>query len=191
MEVWGKVSFNCVQPTSLETLDPQHAKFYSTAETTLCPVPRHPRTSRGCPSPWRTPGHKPCPMRSFCSSAGRKTARFLQTHTSLVLCRHAFVQLKHSTVSSRPSSCAEAACRHLIAEFVLFGSASSLLIQNVGHSGPCSVVFFVLFSVQLMDPLLLLRPEPRHWGAGRGERTPKVTSLAFEQCRLKLIQEEL
>lgn len=63
-----------LKPTSLETLDPQRAKFYSTAETILCPVPPHPRTSRGCPSPWRRLGRTQCRMRSFCSSAGRNTS---------------------------------------------------------------------------------------------------------------------
>lgn len=87
-----------LKPTSLERLDPQRAKFYSTAETTLCPGPPRPRMPPGCPSRrWRLCG-KQRRMHIFCSRAGQ--------NTPCLMLHRVFVRLKQTAVSPRASSCA-------------------------------------------------------------------------------------
>lgn len=126
------------KPTSLETLDPQRAKFSSTVQTSLCPVPSPPRTSLGGLWLWRRLGCTPCRMHSFCRTAGWSTCGCSQM--LLLVWRHVVELLTQPTVSSRSSFGAEQELEKPTAACALPGAAW-LLHAKLSHGPRPSGVF--------------------------------------------------
>lgn len=101
------------------------------------------------------------------------------------------MQLKRPTVSSRLSSCAEAACRRLSAECVLFGSALSLQILRPSRSflPPACCVFFCVcvFLFAAEGPASPTSPRATSRGAAeRGEKTPEGHLLCVQAVRAEV-----